>query len=131
MLLIFADTLDQIIQDSVTRFRKSKPTRKCFEHNIIFDGLSDLDDDLMLSEASTFLIAGSDTTATTLAVGIYQLACHPEAYKALKSEIQHANLKTVHDYDLTSLEQLPYLVSLGQSTVRAPQWRLIRYRLLA
>ena len=115
----------------MTRFRKVKDAGKDLEHDVIFDGLSSLDDKLMLSEAITVLIAGSDTTATTLAVGIYQLACNPEAYKALKSEIQRANLKTVQDYDLKSIEQLPYLVSLGQSTVGTPKWKLMLHRLLA
>lgn len=65
----------------------------------------------MLAEATDILVAGSDTTATTLAVALHQLTRNPEAYAPLKYEIRRANLKTVEDYDLKSIEQLPYLVS--------------------
>lgn len=83
------------------------------DHEVVFEGLSGLNSVEMLAEATDILVAGSDTTATTLAVAVNQLASHPERYDALKQEIRQAQLQTEEDFDLKVIERLPYLVSKG------------------
>lgn len=96
----------------VKKFQDLKSVGKTFDHAVVFDDLAYLDTASLIAEATDILVAGSDTTATTLAVALYQLAHGPEAYAALKQEIRHAGLRTPEDHDLTHLDQLPYLVSV-------------------
>lgn len=96
----------------VNKFQDLKSVGKAFDHAVVFDDLSDLDTASLVAEATDILVAGSDTTATTLAVTLHQLAHVPEVHAALKQEIRHAGLRTSDDYDLTRLDQLPYLVSI-------------------
>ena len=44
-------------------------------------------DNQVLANALVFLVAGSDTTATTLAFASYSLALHPDIQEKLQSEI--------------------------------------------
>jgi cytochrome P450 len=94
----------------VKKFQELKSVGKTFDHPVVFDHLSQLDSTSLVAEATDILVAGSDTTATTLAVALHQLAYLPEVYTALKNELQRADLKTSDDYDLTRIEQFPYLV---------------------
>ncbi|KAH7205127.1 cytochrome P450 [Fusarium redolens] len=110
--------LFQSIEDTVTIFREMKASGNSCGHDIMFDLLSGLGDRELVAEAGDILVAGSDTTATTLAVAIYQLISHPEAYDALKTEIRPAMLKTAEDYDLKSIEQLPYLTACVKESLR-------------
>ncbi|KAL0939306.1 cytochrome p450 [Colletotrichum truncatum] len=110
--------LSEAIQDVVARFRATQAAGKSPEHETIFDGLSELDDREMLAEATDIIIAGSDTTATTLAVAVHQLTCNPDKYDTLKTEIQRANLKSARDYDLKDLEKLSYLSACVKEALR-------------
>lgn len=93
-------------------FRARKASKTSTDPEVVFDSLSALPNYLIHAEATDILVAGSDTTATTLAVGLYQLTQNPTAYAALKKEIREANLETAEDYNLKLIEQLPYLVRM-------------------
>jgi cytochrome P450 len=69
-----------------------------------------LDDDLVLAEATDILVAGSDTTASTLAVAIYEMMENPTILEHLRKELKDAGFVTKQDFELVKLEQLPYLV---------------------
>lgn len=98
------------VADTVTKFRRLKSSGKSFDHVVVFDKLSDLDDVQLQGEAADILVAGSDTTATTLAVAIEQIIERPAVYTRLRKELRDAGYLREQDYELQKLEQLPYLV---------------------
>ncbi|KAF7536163.1 hypothetical protein G7054_g4763 [Neopestalotiopsis clavispora] len=106
------------IKKIVKKFQDLKSVGKTFDHPVVFDHLSQLDSTSLVAEATDILVAGSDTTATTLAVALHQLACLPEVYTALKNELQRADLKTSDDYDLTRIDQFPYLAATVKESLR-------------
>ncbi|ETS76939.1 hypothetical protein PFICI_10813 [Pestalotiopsis fici W106-1] len=110
--------LTENIKSVVEKFKDLKSAGKSFDHAVVFDDLTELDDTSLIAEATDILVAGSDTTATTLAVALYQLTHIPEVYAALKHEIRNADLKTPEDFDLTRLEQFPYLSATVKEALR-------------
>ncbi len=64
----------------------------------------------LASEASTFLGAGTETTARTLAVASYYLIRNPEMMGKLKSELKEVMPNSNTVLSLPAIETLPYLV---------------------
>ena len=60
------------------------------------------------AHASDFVLAGSETTATTLATVTYYLQKHRKAYARLCDEIR-ATFKSYNDINSVSTNDLPYL----------------------
>lgn len=100
------------VTKTVTKFRQSGISGKNSEQEVLFDSMSHLDDKVMLAEALDILVAGSDTTATTLSVAIEEMVKKPSIFKRLKTELVEAGIVTEQDYTLTKLEPLPYLVGI-------------------
>lgn len=66
----------------------------------------------LIEEAIALLIAGTDTTGTTMTIGTYQLLRNPETCQRLKAELKEA-WPNLEDRPRTEvLEKLPYLVSV-------------------
>lgn len=99
------------VAHTVASFRRLKASGKSFGHDVVFDSMSHLDDTMLLAEATDILVAGSDTTATTLSVAIQEIIRIPAIWKQLKAELREAGIIAEQDYELTRLEQLPFLVS--------------------
>lgn len=102
--------LIRAVTDTVAKFRKLKSFGKSLDHDIVFGPMSQLDDKVLLVEASDILVAGSDTTATTLAIAIQKFAEYPGILSKLKSEMKEAGIVTELDDKLVELEKPPYLV---------------------
>ena len=62
-----------------------------------------------MAQALTFLIAGYETSASTLSFALYELALHPEIQESLRAEILQVLSK--HDGKLTydGIHNMPYL----------------------
>lgn len=82
------------------------------EHAVIFDGLNDTSDARKASMASELLVAGSDTSGTTLTYALYHINSNPEVKDRLTQELNEVmpSIDTVPI--LVKLEQLSYLVNL-------------------
>ncbi|KAL4902025.1 hypothetical protein BDW74DRAFT_181183 [Aspergillus multicolor] len=106
------------VSDTVTKFRSLKATGKSESREVVFDGLVGLNDGEMKAEATDILVAGSDTTATTLSVAIFQLCKNPKVYDELKREIRQQHLQAAEDFNLTALEKLPYLTAVVKEALR-------------
>ncbi|KAL4899883.1 hypothetical protein BDW74DRAFT_105802 [Aspergillus multicolor] len=106
-------------RDAVSSFQGAKVAGNSMSHKVLFEGLSDLDQHELNAEAIDVLVAGADTTATTLAVAINLLTANHKAYEALKHEVRQANLASVDDFELTSLERLPYLMACVKESLRS------------
>jgi cytochrome P450 len=70
---------------------------------------SDIDGDLFVAQAFVFLIAGYETSASTLSFAMYELAINPEIQQRLRAEILEVLRK--HDGKLTydGMQDMSYL----------------------
>lgn len=87
---------------------------------IIFDGLVDVPETQMVTEAANIIAAGSDTTAFTLAYACYQLCRNADIMKRLVTEVDAAyRASSDRHLTLVELESIPYLNAVVKEVVRA------------
>ncbi|KAF2851805.1 cytochrome P450 [Plenodomus tracheiphilus IPT5] len=104
--------------NTVVRFRSNQASGKKSNHEVMFEEMTGLTDAEMQAEAMDVLVAGSDTTATTLATALEEMSRTPSIFEKLKQELSEAGIKTEEDYDLVKLEQLPYLSAVVKESLR-------------
>ncbi|KIR59772.1 hypothetical protein I314_04205 [Cryptococcus bacillisporus CA1873] len=63
---------------------------------------------------STFLFAGSETTAGTIPFGLYDLACYPDIQSRLRAEI----LECSDNLPFDQIDELPYLDAVVKEIMR-------------
>jgi cytochrome P450 len=78
------------------------------------------DKSTLASEAMLALVAGSDTTSTTLANAVFNLVSHPKVFAALRYEIDGIGLDGDEDVvpDPAQLAELKYLNAVINETLR-------------
>jgi cytochrome P450 len=110
----------------------SSPSISIVKSNIATDPSKRLSDADILDQLSTFLFAGSDTTALALAYCLHVLSLHPEIQIRLREEILavsiHANSRSASPVDSSvnhslityadALDTLPYLDSVVREVLR-------------
>ncbi|KAH3947302.1 hypothetical protein HBH98_125320 [Parastagonospora nodorum] len=106
------------VQAAIDKFRSLQKLGKSFDHVVIFDQMEGLKDRDLLAEATEVLIAGSDTTATTLSVAIEEMIKKPAVWEKLKGEVKGAGLVTEQDYETRKIEQLPFLAACVKEAMR-------------
>lgn len=77
-------------------------------HPVVFDHLSSISYDLRVTEALDVLIAGADTTASTLTSGILHILSDPDIHAKLRQALNDTDAAGVQ---LLELEKIEYLVS--------------------
>lgn len=82
-------------------------------HPVIFDSLQSIPDDAKVSEAMDILIAGADTTASTLTTGFYHILSNEKLKERLIRAIDEAIPEPGSSIPLQSLENVEYLVCAG------------------
>lgn len=110
--------MEDYASQSVQRYKKlievnpdPKPT---LFTRLFGDGKDGLPDSEIINEAISFIIAGSDTTATTMTFLVWEICRNPQIKKLLLEEL--ADLpKEFHDDDL---RLLPYLNQIITETLR-------------
>ena len=65
----------------------------------------------LIDQGFLFLVAGSDTTAYSLACATYYILTHKEVLERLTAELRQDYSRTVSNPDWNYINQLPYLVS--------------------
>ena len=73
---------------------------------------------LLTGDARLLIIAGSDTTATTLAFAMYYFAKDPSLLKRLRDDLDQHNVVNDESLDLAGLQHLPYLNGLINEVLR-------------
>ncbi|WWC89837.1 uncharacterized protein L201_004765 [Kwoniella dendrophila CBS 6074] len=73
-----------------------------------------LRDDEITGQLATFMFAGSDTTAGTIAMGLYQLATHSPVQDTLRSEL----LGYGDNLPFEQIDELPYLDAVVKEILR-------------
>lgn len=77
---------------------------------LIFDSLKSISDDAKVSEAMDILIAGADTTASTLTTGFLHILSNDKIKSRLVEAIDEAMPDTGSLISLQALEKVEYLV---------------------
>jgi cytochrome P450 len=107
----FVDPEMQILDAARSSFTKAHANGTKFERMPLFEPLSSLPHDAVLHEAIDIIIAGSDTTATTLGNLITYVLADPDVLQKLRTELDTALPQKDVDWPLAELERLEYLVS--------------------
>lgn len=87
-------------------------------HPVMFDCLKSVPKELQMSESMDILIAGSDTTASTLATGIHHILSNKAVHKQLLEAIDRAIPKQASLPTYTELEQIEYLSACVKESLR-------------
>ena len=78
-----------------------------------------LNEEMLVCTAMTFLLAGYDTTASTLAHAAYLLAKHPEEQTRLQEEVDQAFEEAAGEFpDYSTVQGLPFLDMVVHETLR-------------
>ena len=91
--------------------------------NDLFEGLVKrrhewgLDFEKLASNSFILILAGSETTATTLAGATYLLLTHPEVLERLQREVRSA-FKNAEEIDIASVNRLSYMLAVLNESLR-------------
>lgn len=90
--------------------RHWQTSSKASSYPVIFDSLTSISDDAKVSEAMDILIAGADTTASTLTTGFIHILSNDRIKSRLVQAIDDAMPDTGSLISLQALEKVEYLV---------------------
>jgi cytochrome P450 len=113
-----ADHYDLSITKVRKRMARDVGDRKDFISYIMKTDGTGLTDEEMERNASTLIVAGSETTATTLSAAIYFLLKRPEKYARFTEEIRSAFKGGDEEITLQACAALPYLQACVEEALR-------------
>lgn len=106
---IFADNKHRLIVKEKVAQRMKGGERPDFLDGLIRNKEAlDLDEGRMATNASVLILAGSETSATSLCGATYFLTTHPEMLKRLEQEVRSA-FKSEDEINLTSVGKLSFV----------------------
>ncbi|KAK5627603.1 hypothetical protein RRF57_003318 [Xylaria bambusicola] len=73
---------------------------------------------LLLGDARLIIIAGSDTSATTLIHSFYELGRDPNVVQKIRNELEHHGIRNDDSLSVTSIQHLEYLNAFINETLR-------------
>ncbi|KAK2035482.1 cytochrome P450 [Colletotrichum zoysiae] len=100
---------------AAVEYKRSPPKSS---HAVVFSNLTDLGEQKMGTEAAELLIAGSDTTAYSLAMGIFQIARSARIKKRLVEALDAVVADAESLPSLVDLEGIEYLNASVREAVR-------------
>lgn len=105
-------------REKVMRRINAKTDRKDFIHYIMKQGeVYDLKQDEIIVNAALFIVAGSETTASSLSALANNLLRYPKIFEKLKAEIRGA-FKSESEISLEKVMELPYLTACIEENLR-------------
>ncbi|RDW63899.1 cytochrome P450-9 [Coleophoma crateriformis] len=113
-----ADHLAYSREKVMRRLNDTKNQRKDFIYYILKQAeVYDLSQDEVIVNAALFIVAGSETTASSLASLTNNLLRYPEVYAKLKAEIREA-FSSEKEIKLARVNELPYLSACIEEGLR-------------
>ncbi|ETN43942.1 uncharacterized protein HMPREF1541_11073 [Cyphellophora europaea CBS 101466] len=103
--------------DRVDKRLANPPRRPDLWSRILEKGEDRLSRDEQHSNASLFMIAGTETTATLLSGSLYYLSKNPEQMARIKTELRDS-FQTLDGFGLESLAQCRYMEAVLKETLR-------------
>ncbi|OQE07963.1 hypothetical protein PENVUL_c011G00084 [Penicillium vulpinum] len=107
--------LQKYAGDCIRNWRKSSESSS---HPVIFDSLHSISDYAKVSEAMDILIAGADTTASTLTTGFYHILSNPKLKERLVRAVDKAIPEPGSLTSLQSLQKVEYLTACVKESIR-------------
>ncbi|PNP51058.1 hypothetical protein THARTR1_08286 [Trichoderma harzianum] len=108
----------QLTQEKVNkRLAETNPRSDFMEVMIKKDGAMKFSYPELIDNASILIIAGSETTATTLSGVTYLLLTHPEVLQKTVDEVR-SSFSNEGEIDLLSVQKLGYMMAALQETLR-------------
>jgi cytochrome P450 family 6 len=82
--------------------------------------VSEIDGDNFVAQAFVFLVAGYETSGTTMGFALYELAKHPDIQQRLRAEVTRVMAKHGGDLTYDAMQEMSYLhmVVSGERTSR-------------
>ncbi|OCH86500.1 cytochrome P450 [Obba rivulosa] len=113
-------TMAQLAEEIIAE-RKANPTDKNDLLNTMLNGKDPktgkgLSDECIKNNLLTFLIAGHETTSSTLTFAIYHIVKHPEVLRRLREEIDE--VLGEQPIQLGDISKLPYIAACLRETLR-------------
>ncbi|KAJ6076156.1 cytochrome P450 [Penicillium canescens] len=89
-------------------------------HPVVFDNLSSLSYEMKVTEAMDILVAGADTTASTLTAGLLYILSNDKIHSTLRKALNETSigLDAVATGQLLELEKIDYLASYPTACVK-------------
>ncbi|PQE26116.1 cytochrome P450 protein [Rutstroemia sp. NJR-2017a BBW] len=108
----------QAVEKASKDFQSARSSRNVGDGEVILERLVDLSPTDFVEEARNILVAGSDTTASTLSNAVYYICSNPDVKDKLIATLDE--YATSHDgkMDLSSLEKIPYLSACVKESIR-------------
>ena len=103
--------------DKATRRMRATTDRKDFMQHMIAPGSLSISESEIIGNCSTIIIAGSETSATTLSGITYYLTGDPARLQRLVDEVRSA-FKTDAEINMTNVGALPYLKACIEESLR-------------
>ena len=91
--------------------------------NLAEDAKSKLEEDQILSQLTTLMVAGHETTAATVTWALYELTQHPEFQNQVRKEIKATRAQAVlrgdRELTISDLDSMKYLLALMKARPRS------------
>lgn len=100
----------QALADAMSSFDKARADGQKFEHLPLFDALSHMSKEYIEAESIDIIIAGSDTTATSLGYLVNAVLGNPGILQKLRAELDAGLPDKDANWPLLELEKFEYLV---------------------
>ncbi|KAJ0367188.1 hypothetical protein COL154_003259 [Colletotrichum chrysophilum] len=109
--------LTDYAEQCVNRWRKSDGSKAAVNHPIVLENLTSLSDVALVGESLDLLVAGSDTSATSVTTALFEILRNPAIEKRLVEELDAAIPDKNDLPPLQTLEKIEYLVSDSDSAI--------------
>ncbi|KAJ9482048.1 hypothetical protein VN97_g11399 [Penicillium thymicola] len=105
----------KLAEDSVRHWQKSESRP---DHPVVFERLETFNDAEKVTEAMGILVAGADTTASTLTTGLIHILSDSEIERRLLNEVDLLPTDEVGQFPLQALEKSEYLNATVKEALR-------------
>jgi cytochrome P450 family 6 len=84
----------------------------------LYSSFSEIDGDLFVAQALSFVLTGYETSGTTLSFALYELALHPEIQQSLRAEILQVLSKHGGKLTYDGIQDMLYLDRVVSGEIR-------------
>ncbi|APA11943.1 hypothetical protein SS1G_05491 [Sclerotinia sclerotiorum 1980 UF-70] len=110
--------LKMALADAMSSFDKARADGQKFEHLPLFDPLSHMSKEYIEAESIDIMVAGSDTTATSLGYLVNAVLRNPDILQKLRAELDAGLPDKDANWPLLELEKFEYLTACIKETLR-------------
>ncbi|KAH9236627.1 hypothetical protein K456DRAFT_1436538 [Colletotrichum gloeosporioides 23] len=110
--------LTDYAEQCVNRWGKSDGSKAAVNHPIVLENLTSLSDVALVGESLDLLVAGSDTSATSVTTALFEILRNPAIEKRLVEELDAAIPDKNELPPLHTLEKIEYLTACVKEGIR-------------